>query len=395
MTESKRIILFTGKGGVGKTSVAAATALRCAELGQRTIILSTDPAHSLSDSFDLPIGPEPAPVAPNLDGQEVDVFHQMDKYWGVVQAWLANVLVWRGVDGLLAAEASLFPGMEELASLLQVIHLYESGDYETIIVDCAPTGETLRLLSLPEMARWYLSHTLRVPVDRRSAGLAGPLLRALADIPVPDADVLAALEKLIFHLEEMHRLLANPDLSSLRLVMTPEKMVIKEAQRTYTYLNLYGFVTDAVVCNRLLTPATDGYFAAWRQTQEKYLALIWEGFSPLPLLTAPFFPEEVVGLPMLQQLGEALYGQTNPAEILFRGTTHTISQVDDHYQLTVPLPFASRDKINLTRSNDELVIQINNHRRNLILPRPLVPLKITDARYQGQNLIVRFAPPKR
>lgn len=393
MTESKRIILFTGKGGVGKTSVAAATALRCAELGQRTIILSTDPAHSLSDSFDLPIGPEPAPVGPNLDGQEVDVFHQMDKYWGVVQAWLANVLVWRGVDGLRAAEASLFPGMEELASLLQVIHLYESGEYETIIVDCAPTGETLRLLSLPEMARWYLSHIL--PVDRRSAALAGPLLRALTDIPVPDADVLAALEKLIFHLEEMHRLLANPDLSSLRLVMTPEKMVIKEAQRTYTYLNLYGFVTDAVVCNRLLTPATDGYFAAWRQTQEKYLALIREGFSPLPLLTAPFFPEEVVGLPMLQRLAEALYGRTNPAEILFRGATHTISQVDDHYQLTVPLPFASRDKINLTRRNDELVIQINNHRRNLILPRPLAPLKITDARYQGQNLIVRFASARR
>jgi len=383
-----RIILYTGKGGVGKTSVAAATALRCADLGQRTIVLSTDPAHSLGDSFDLPLGPEPTPIVENLAGQEIDIYHQMEQYWGKVQEWLSSILAWRGVDDLIAEEASILPGMEEIASLLQIVHLHGSGDYDTIIVDCAPTGETLRLLSLPEMARWYLTRVF--PIERKAAALAGPLLRSMTDLPIPDDEVFEAVKDLILQLDAMHTLLADSRCSSMRLVVNAEKMVIKEAQRTYTYLNLYGFATDAVICNRLMPASTDAYFAGWRETQEKYLELIRQGFEPMPILSVPFFEQEVVGIEMLRRMAQALYGDDDPARIMFRGRTHTVEKANGCYQLNLPLPFVTREDIQLTRSGDELIIHIGNHKRNLILPRALVTLDISEARYQGDTLVVTF-----
>jgi arsenite-transporting ATPase len=383
-----RIILYTGKGGVGKTSIAAATALHCAELGQRTIVLSTDPAHSLGDSFDLPLGPEPTPIVENLVGQEIDIYHQMEHYWGKVQEWLSGVLAWRGVDDLIAEEASIFPGMEEIASLLQIVHLHQSGDYDTIIVDCAPTGETLRLLSLPEMARWYLTRIF--PIERKAAALAGPLLRSLADLPIPDDEVFEAVRDLILQLDAMYNLLADSSCSSMRLVMNAEKMVIKEAQRTYTYLNLYGFTTDTVICNRLMPTGADAYFAGWREAQEKYLDLIHQGFEPMPILTVPFFEQEVVGLTMLRRMAQALYGDDNPAHIMFKGRAHTVEKANGCYRLNLPLPFVTRQDIQLTRAGDELIIHIGNHKRNLILPRALTTLDVDEARYEGDQLVVTF-----
>ncbi|MFQ6057899.1 MAG: ArsA family ATPase [Anaerolineae bacterium] len=384
-----RIILCTGKGGVGKTSVAAATALRCADLGYPTVVISTDAAHSLADSFDLPLGPEPTEIIPNLWGQEIDILHQMEKYWGTVQKWLASVLSWRGMDDLIAEETSVFPGMEELASLLQIVHLHDSGDYEAIIVDCAPTGETLRFLSFPEMARWYLARIF--PLERKAAQIAGPLLRSIADIPIPDDEVFEAIKNLLLQLDQMHALLTDPEKSSVRLVLNPEKMVIKEAQRTFTYLNLYGFATDLIISNRLIPgQVQDGYFEAWKESQEKYGHLVEEAFSPLPIFKVPLFDQEVVGLEMLRRMAESIYGSQDPTQIFYQGQTQSIEKVNGEYRLSLRLPFITKEDLILTRSGAELIVHIGNYKRNLILPRVLVGLEVKRAKFEGEALTVIF-----
>jgi arsenite-transporting ATPase len=385
-----RIILYTGKGGVGKTSVSAATALRCADLGYRTVVLSTDAAHSLADSFDLPIGPEPTELAPNLWGQEIDVLYQMDKYWGNVQHYMAAVFQWRGLDEIIAEELTVFPGMEELASLLQIVHLHDDSDYDVAIVDCAPTGATLQLLSFPEVARWYLDKVF--PVERKAIQLTRPLLRAVVDIPIPDDELFDAIADLILSLDRMRTLLVDPQKSSVRLVLNPEKMVIKEAQRAFTYLNLYSYATDLVISNRVIPGAVrDGYFAAWKEIQKKYSQAIEEAFAPLPILTVPLFDQEVVGLEMLRRMAESIYGDGDPTEVYYVGQAQRVEKNEHGYNLTVPLPFVAKEEVQLTRSSfDELVIHIGNHKRNLLLPHVLSGLEIVGAKHQGDELVVRF-----
>lgn len=384
-----RIILYTGKGGVGKTSVAAATALRCAELGYRTVVISTDPAHSLADSFDVALGPEPTNILPNLWGQEIDILHQMEKHWRTVQKYLASVLAWRGMDELIAEETSVLPGMDELASLLQIVYLHDSGDYDVIIVDCAPTGETLRLLSFPEAARWYLQRIF--PIERKAAQIVRPVIRPLMNMPFPEDEVFEALKDLLLQLDRMHTLLTDPDRSSVRLVLNPEKMVIKEAQRTFTYLNLYGYPIDLIVSNRLIPGRVqDSYFDSWKETQEKYGQLVEEAFSPLTILKAPLFDLEVVGFQMLRRMAESIYGQEDPTKIFFVGQTHSIAKSDGGYLLNMRLPFIEKEDIVLTRSGDELIVHIGNYKRNLILPRALVGLEVKRARFEGDTLAVTF-----
>lgn len=387
-----RIILYTGKGGVGKTSVSAATAARCATLGYRTIVLSTDAAHSLGDSFDMTLGATPTPIAPNLWAQEVDVLHQMDEYWGTVQEYLSGLLVWRGADGLVAQEASVLPGMEELASLLQITHLHDCGDYDVIIVDCAPTGETLKFLSFPEAARWYLSQIF--PVQRKVAQIAGPLIRAMTDIPTPDDRVFDSIRELLVQLDRMHELLADSERSSVRIVLNPEKMVVKEAQRSFTYLNLYGFPTDAIISNRIL-PAFihDAYLQGWKDMQEKYGQLVEQAFSPLPILKVPLFDQEMVGLPMLNRMADAIYGDSDPTHVLYHGQPQTIVPSNGGYDLRLRLPLVKQSEVDLARFGDELVIDIGNFRRNLILPRTLAGLDVSKASFSGDTLVVHFTPP--
>jgi len=370
-----RIILYTGKGGVGKTSVSAATALRCADLGHRTIVISTDAAHSLADSFDLALGPEPTLVAPNLWGQELDVLYQMDKYWGNVQKYFVTVLAWRGLDDLIAEELVVLPGMEELASLLQIVHLHDDCDYDVVIVDCAPTGATLQLLSFPEVARWYLEKIF--PLERKAVQLTRPILRAVTDLPIPDDELFDTVSGLVMQLTRMHGLLSDPQKASIRLVLNPEKMVIKEAQRTFAYLNLYGFLTDAVVSNRLIPARVqDSYFDSWKESHEKYSLMIEESFSPLPILKAPLFDQEVVGLDMLRRMAESIYGDSDPTEVYFVGRTHSVEKKDGRYVLSLLLPFVEKENLQLTRSGDELIVHIGNRKRNLILPRVLVNLDV-------------------
>jgi len=338
MSKTKRILLYTGKGGVGKTSVAAATALRCAEMGYRTLVLSTDAAHSLADSLDTALGPEPVEVFPNLWGQEVDVYYSLEKHWSKLQKYLAAVFSWQGVGDLLAEEIAAIPGMEEGAGLLWIDQHYQTDQYDIIVVDCAPTAETLRLLSLPETGRWWFDRLF--PIGKRATLMLGPLARPfLSDIPIPDRETFDAAEALFDQLGHLYELLITPGLASMRLVLNPEKMVIKEAQRTYTYLNLYGFVTDLVICNRVFPESTDGYFAAWRKAQVRYLDMVEESFAPVPIRQVPYFDQEVTGMNALRHMAEALFEDADPTTVYYQGHAYTIENAEQGYLLKVPLPF--------------------------------------------------------
>ncbi len=384
-----RIILYTGKGGVGKTSVAAASALRCAELGYRTIILSTDIAHSLSDSFEVSLSSEPQPIVPNLWGQETNMLQTIKTKWGTIQKWIAALFAWRGLEEIVAEEMAILPGMEELANLLYITDYYESGNYEVIIVDCAPTGETLRLLSFPEVMRWWMDRLF--PIERTVTTLLRPLVRPVLHIPLPDDAVFDEVQSLFRQLQNTHALLTSADKSSVRLVVNPERMVIKEAQRTYTYLNLYGYPTDLIVCNRMIPPEVeDSYFQAWKESQGRNYQLIEEGFSPLPIFTVPFLDREVVGISMLRVMAEFLYKGEDPAKLFFKGLTQSIQKENGSYVINLLLPFTSKEQLSLLRTGDELIIQVGSLRRNLILPHILAGLAVKEARFDKDRLRIEF-----
>ena len=384
-----RIILYTGKGGVGKTTVSAATALRAAEMGHRTVVLSTDAAHSLADSFDVPLGPEPTQVADNLWAQESDVYFNIKNWWGIVQEWLTALLVWQGMREMEAEEVAVLPGMEELANLLWITRNYESGMFDTVIVDCAPTGQALTLLSFPEAARWWMDKVL--PVERRLAKIAGPVVRGLTGMPVPNKAVFDAAEELAGRLAELHDLLSDREVSTVRLVVNPEKMVIKEAQRSFTYLNLYGYVTDAVVCNRLLPKeVADSYFSRWRTAQRKYQRQIEEAFSPLPVLTAPLLEHEVVGTDGLRELAQRLFGDDDPTRIYYPAVAQEVTSRDGEYVLSLGMPFVEREEISLSQRGDELSIRVGNYKRQVLLPRALAGRRAVSAKMDGDRLTIGF-----
>jgi arsenite-transporting ATPase len=384
-----RVILFTGKGGVGKTTVAAATALHSARLGHRTVVLSTDAAHSLGDSFDTPLGPEPKLIGDKLWAQETDVEYNLRKHWGTVEGWLRSLLQWRGLDELVADEIAILPGMDELSALLWINQHCGSGDYDVVIVDCAPTGETLKLLSFPDVAGWWVEKML--PIHRRVVGVLRPVIRPFTDLPLPGDDVYAAGEDLFRRLEELHALLADPDISSVRLVVNAEKMVIKEAQRTFTYLNLYGYATDGVVCNRLLPDEVqDDYFQAWKVTQQEHFRVIEESFSPLHIFTLPLMEQEVVGIEMLGKVAAALYGDEDPTRLFVRGPVQEVINEDGRYILTIALPFITKEELSLVRNADELVVHAGNFKRNIILPHLLQSLPAQGAKFEGNKLRISF-----
>jgi arsenite-transporting ATPase len=385
-----RILLITGKGGVGKTSVAAATAIRCAELGYRTIVISTDSAHSLSDSFDVPIGNEPTLLADSLWGQELDVLHQMEKHWGTITDYMAAVFAWRGLEGIIADEMTVLPGMEDLASLIQVVHLHDTGLYDAMIMDCAPTGAALQLLTIPEIGSWYIKKLFAT--KRKAFAVGAPLLRAITDMPLPDDRMFEVTAKLLDYLERTQKLLQDPEHASVRIVLNPEKMVIKEAQRAFMYLSLYGYPTDAIICNRVLPPQSPGsYFAEWQAVQEQYRDLARQAFAPVPTLDAPFFDREVVGTEMLRRLAQALFGERDPTSILYVGERQQIIQTTEGYTLTIPMPFVNSSDISLTRSvSDELVVRVGNHKQMISLPHTLAAMQVRGARYRGGALRVRF-----
>lgn len=383
-----RILVYTGKGGVGKTSVAAATALRCAALGKPTIVISTDVAHSLGDSFERDLGPEPVEVAPHLWAHESDVYHDVERAWGTIQTYIKSVLQWRGIDEVMAGEMAILPGMDELASLLRIVEHHDSGRFEVIVVDAAPTGETLRLLSLPEAARWWMDKIL--PLQQRLTKVAGPVVRRMVGMPMPSDAVFASSKELFRRLEHMHTLLVDPARTSVRVVLNLEKMVIKEAQRSFTYFHLYGYATDLAICNRVLPDDPGPYFAAWQEAQQRYLPVVEDAFAPVPVRTVPLFEREVVGTEMLGRLAEALYADGDPTDIFYRGRPYRVERGDGEYILSLELPFASKEDVGLTRHADELTVHVGTWRRNLILPRVLAGTQAKGAKFADRTLTIRF-----
>jgi arsenite-transporting ATPase len=383
-----RTILYTGKGGVGKTSVAAATARRCAAAGLRTLVVSTDPAHSLADALGLPLGSGPTPVSDKLDGQQVQAQEELERNWAAVQDWLGEMLVERGVDRISAEELTVPPGMDELFSLLALKRHHAEGRYDVIVVDCAPTGETLRLLSFPDVARWWLEKVF--PQQGRILNAARPFARTILDIELPGERVLDEVATLVNNLVAMNELLRDRKHVSLRLVMNPDRMVVDEARRTFTYLNLYGFLTDAVIVNRVFPAEVDGYFGAWRERQQAQLRDIESAFAPVPLLQAPFFADEVVGPERLDALGAALFADADPHAILHDRLTHELDVGRDEARLRLDLPFVEKGDIALRKIGQELIVRVDGHKRTLVLPPALAGHRPAGATLRNGALEVTF-----
>ena len=386
-----RMILYTGKGGVGKTSVAAATARRCAADGLRTVVLSTDPAHSLGDVLGASLGSEPVAVGDRLWAQQLSAQQEMERNWASVQEWMGQMLIDRGVDRITAEELTVPPGADELFALLRLRALYESGEYDAVIVDCAPTGETLRLLSFPDVARWWLEKVF--PQQGRILDAARPFARAMLDLTLPGEAVLDDVQKLVSNLIAMHETLRDTSRVTLRLVMNPDRMVIDEARRTFTYLNLYGFLTDAVVVNRVFPDEVGAYFDGWRATQAEAIEEVEAAFSPVPVLRAPFFESEVRGEAMLDRLGEALFAGRDAAAVAHSALTQQLDVREDSATLRLTLPFAERGDIDLKKVGLELIVRVGDHKRTFLLPAGLAGFRPSGASFEDGALIVGFDGP--
>ncbi|HXF56821.1 MAG TPA: TRC40/GET3/ArsA family transport-energizing ATPase [Actinomycetota bacterium] len=385
-----RIVLFTGKGGVGKTTVAAATAVRAAASGHRTLVMSTDPAHSLADSFDVPLGSEVARVAPNLWAEQIDAQERLEANWREIQEYLASWLNWAGMDAVEAEELSVIPGFDEIFSLTDVKRHVESGRFDLLVIDCAPTAETLRLLSLPEVMNWYIERIF--PVERRVVRTIRPLLTRITSMPIAEDRIFAAVERLHRNLDGVRQLLTDPDTSSVRLVVNPEKMVIAEARRTYTYLSLFGYRLDAVVVNRMIPEEVDDpYFGKWKEAQAQHLQTVRESFHPVPILTARLFDREMVGMELLEEMGREVYGELDATAVLHRDVPMRVRKRGSTYVLSVRIPFVERSDLDVFRKADELYIKVGSYKRNLVLPQALQRLAVVDASFEDGMLEVRFA----
>lgn len=384
-----RILLFTGKGGVGKTTCAAATALEAARRGHRTLIMSSDPAHSLADALDRPLGPEPTAVAENLWAQEVDLYYSMQKYWSSMRDLMLSVFKWQGVDQIAAEEMAALPGMGEASALLWLDQFYRSDEFDLIVLDSAPTGETLTLLTLPQVAQWWVSKAF--PFQKTAFKLGGLAVRKTTGIPLDRG--YAELDRLFGVLGEIQKVLQDPAVASTRLVMNPERMVIQEARRAYTYLQLYGYGVDAVIVNRIIPEEeAGGVLAKYVEAQRGYLEEIEHSFAPLPILRVPHVGQEVFGLELLRQIGEGLYAERDPAEVFYAEQPYRMDADGDAYLLSVHLPFLESDEVTAEQFGDELVVQVRNQRRSYGLPNFLAYYRLAETSLEDEWLRARFEP---
>ena len=385
-----RIILATGKGGVGKTTVSAATAVTAADLGYRTLVMSTDPAHSLADAFDIPLGDSPTTIVENLDAQQIDSQMRLEESWGAVRDHLTALFDWSGLHGIEAEELTVFPGMDELFSLSTVREHPRSGEYDLVIVDCAPTAETLRLLSLPEVMSWYMDKLF--PASRRVAKVIRPVLSKVTGMPVAEDAVFDAVAQFYSRLDGIKEILSDSEITTARLVMNPEKMVIAEARRTYTYLGLFGYAVDSAIVNRVLPDTVhDPYFERWHQIQQHHLKAVEEGFAGTDVRRLRLFEEEMVGIDRLRTVGLELYGDTDPTTKLSNVEPLRVEDADDgDVALVVTVPFAQKGDVEVMRHDDELFLTVGPYRRSLVLPDSLKRRKVKSAKLDDGQLSVVF-----
>ena len=383
-----RIIIFTGKGGVGKTSMAAATACSIAESGKKVLVMSTDQAHSLGDSFDMKLGKEPVNVMENLDAMEIDTVYESEKSWGNIRSYFKEFLTLKGGSGIEVEELLVFPGLEELFSLLKILDVYESGEYDTLIVDCAPTGETLSLLKYPEMLGELIEKVL--PVKRKGIKTVGPIVEKVARVPMPEDKVFDDVEYLIDKMQRLQKLMLDKDIVSLRVVTTPERIVISEAKRNFTCLYLYHYNVDAVIVNHIYPEkAMEGYFSKWIKLQEQGLSDIKESFSEVPKFYVELQDSELRTLEVLRRIGGEIYESTDPDDVLFKKEIY-ISDKEER-TLKIYLPFAEKDELELEQVGTELLVGVRNERRRFPIPTEFEEYAVAGARFEDGYLCIRFS----
>lgn len=384
-----RIILFTGKGGVGKTTLSAATALLSAEKGHKTLVISTDAAHSLSDSFEIKLSNQPKKIAPNLFGQEINALEEIEKNWGDIRSYLTALFSSQGIDEIEAEEMSVFPGMEELFSLMEIRNNDKRAEFDVIIVDCAPTGDTLRLLSAPEITNWYLKHIF--PIQRTAAKAVRPVASRVLPFPFPEDKVFGAMKKLTSQLAEMKQILSDSNKTTIRLILNPEKMVVKEAQRAYTFFNLFGYAVDLILVNRVIPPGIkDAYFDKWKDIQSGYQQMIKECFAPIPIYSLELLDQEIVGKELLAKIAKRLYGRNDPTRLFLTHKPIDIRKSDGGFDMFLNLPFVDKADIDLYKNGDELIIKVGHYKRNILLPQALINFSINSAKFEAEKLKISF-----
>lgn len=391
-----RIIFYTGKGGVGKTTIAAATGMKLAQLGYRTIVISLDVAHSLRDAFDSDAAAETLiqtkkqiPVGENLWIQEINIQEAIAEYWDEVYNYIRSLLNRSGLETLVAEEIAVFPGMEEICALLYINQYVREKTYDVIILDCAPTGESLRFVSIPTTLEWYMNRIFKL--ERNLAKVAGPVIERVSNVPLPRDTYFQNIQDLFDKLEGIDGVLTDPKITTVRLVTNPEKIVIKETQRAFMYFCLYGLCIDAVIINRIFPEGVDAdYFQLWKQTQRHYIQEASHYFSDVPIWKVNLFSDEIIGKAGLQQLADSLYTDINPAERFSERRPYQFQERNGIYQLTMRLPFLTKKDIELTKHGDELIVTIGGFKRHVALPRSLANRRTTGAKLSGEQLVITF-----
>ena len=383
-----RIILYTGKGGVGKTSMAAATAVGLANSGKSTLIISTDPAHSLGDALNTEIGPKVKTIFKNLDAQEVSVVEAISSHWGELKVYLAGLFQSQGLDPVSAEEIATLPGFDEASHLLYLNDHLKSNKYDVIIMDSAPTGEALKLLSFPEAMSWYMEKVF--PIGRTTAKIVRPFMKPIIGMPIPDDAVFASMDSLYKNLRKVREVMIDDNITSIRLVCNPDRMSFNETKRAYTYLLLYGYPVDALIVNKIFTEDVGDFFLKWKENQKEIIKEIDESFLEIKVMKVYLSDEEPIGKEYLGSLSKKIYGNTDPMDVFYRGKPIEYYRKDDRYYVKVKLPFAKKELINLYNKGGELVIEVENWRRVFYLPQSLSDKSPGDAEFINGYLTIEL-----
>ncbi len=384
-----RIILYTGKGGVGKTSIAAATACKIAGEGKKVLVVSTDQAHSLGDSFDRKLSHEPIEVHKNLYAMEIDSLVENEKVWGNLKSYIEKLMMLKAEKNIENEELLVFPGFEELLSLIKIKEIYDEGKYEVLIVDCAPTGETMSLLKFPDLFKYWMDKFF--PIKKKGTKLVKPIIEATLKIPLPNDETFDDFEKLYDTIDELHQLMLNKDIVSIRIVTTPEKIVVKEAKRSFSFLHLFDYNVDSIIINKIFpTASLDGYFEKWAYIQKESITDIYESFQEIPIFKLELLNGELRKYERLEDVGKKIYGEISPDSILFQDKIFEVKKAEDGYNFEIRMPFVDKNELQLTQKGDEIVISIKNERRCFVLPPKLCSKEISGAKYKEGKLIINF-----